>query len=255
MFLLVKVLWRNRAINRYTHTQYINTHTVYTHVYTCTYTVYILTCTLCVYICTHKHTLLYIYTHTYTYTHVYTHEYIHLYTYAHTMCRCMYIYIHTHCIYMHTLYSHISIHKYIHNSADFPGGSDGKESACNKGDLGSIPGLGRSSGEGNGCPLQYSCLENPMDRGAWLGYSPWDCKELDTTEKLTLSLLLRIEECPGEGSRILECVAVSYSKGSSRPRDWTHSLLHLLHWQAGSFTASATWEAATHSSTLPWRVP
>ena len=49
----------------------------------------------------------------------------------------------------------------------FPGGSDGKESACNAGDLGSIPGLGRSPGGGHGNPLQYSCLENPMDRGAW----------------------------------------------------------------------------------------
>ena len=50
---------------------------------------------------------------------------------------------------------------------DFPGGSDGKESACNTGDLCSIPGLGRSPEGGNGNPLQYSCLENPMDRGAW----------------------------------------------------------------------------------------
>ena len=53
----------------------------------------------------------------------------------------------------------------------FPGGSDGKASAYNAGDPGSIPGLERSSGEGNGNPLQYfsgfSCLENPMDRGAW----------------------------------------------------------------------------------------
>ena len=49
----------------------------------------------------------------------------------------------------------------------FPGGSDGKVSARNAGDLGSIPGLGRSPGEGNGNPLQYSCLENPMDRGPW----------------------------------------------------------------------------------------
>ena len=49
----------------------------------------------------------------------------------------------------------------------FPGGSDGKESACNAGDPGSVPGLARSSGEVNGNPLQYSCLENPMDRGAW----------------------------------------------------------------------------------------
>ena len=49
---------------------------------------------------------------------------------------------------------------------DFLGGSDGKASACNAGDLGSIPGLGRSSGEVNGNPLQYSCLENSMGRGA-----------------------------------------------------------------------------------------
>ena len=48
-----------------------------------------------------------------------------------------------------------------------PGSSVGKESACNARDLVSIPGLGRSPGEGNGNPLQYSCLENPMDRGAW----------------------------------------------------------------------------------------
>ena len=49
----------------------------------------------------------------------------------------------------------------------FPGGSAGKESACKAGDTGSIPGSGRSTGEGNGYPLQYSCLENSMDRGAW----------------------------------------------------------------------------------------
>ena len=49
----------------------------------------------------------------------------------------------------------------------FPGGSDSMASACNAGDLGSIPGWGRSPGEGNGNPLQYSCLENSMDRGAW----------------------------------------------------------------------------------------
>ena len=50
---------------------------------------------------------------------------------------------------------------------DFPGGSEVKASAWNAGDLGSIPGLGRSPGEGNGDPLQYSCLENPMEGGAW----------------------------------------------------------------------------------------
>ena len=50
---------------------------------------------------------------------------------------------------------------------DFPGGSNGKASVYNAGDLGSIPGLGKSPGEGNGNPLQDYCLENPMDRGAW----------------------------------------------------------------------------------------
>ena len=50
---------------------------------------------------------------------------------------------------------------------DVPGGSDSKVSACNVGDLGSIPGLGRSSGEGNDNPLRYSCPENPTDGGAW----------------------------------------------------------------------------------------
>ena len=63
-------------------------------------------------------------------------------------------------------------------------GSDGKASAYNAGDPGSIPGLGRSPGEGNRNPLQYSCLENPMDGGTWnlVGYSPWGHKESDTTD-------------------------------------------------------------------------
>jgi len=71
----------------------------------------------------------------------------------------------------------------VNNQCDmgFPGfscGSDGKESACTVGEPGSIPGLGRSPGEGNGYPLQYFGLENSMDRG----YSPWGCKQLDTTD-------------------------------------------------------------------------
>ena len=63
----------------------------------------------------------------------------------------------------------------------FPGGSDGKESACNLGDLGLIPGLGRSPGEGNGNPFQYSCLENPMDRGTWQAIVHGVTKESDKT--------------------------------------------------------------------------
>ena len=65
-------------------------------------------------------------------------------------------------------------------------GSDCKESACNAGDPGSIPGSGRSPGEGNSNPLQYSYLENPKDREAWWAtYSPWGHKESDMTGKLT----------------------------------------------------------------------
>ena len=58
----------------------------------------------------------------------------------------------------------------------FPGGSDGKESACNAGDLGLIPGLGRCPGEGHGNPFQYSCLENPHGQRRLAGYSPWGRK-------------------------------------------------------------------------------
>ena len=66
------------------------------------------------------------------------------------MCVCVCVCIHT-----------------FHPLKCFCGGSDGKESACNAGDLGSIPGSGRSPGVGNGNPLQYSCLENPVDKGHW----------------------------------------------------------------------------------------
>ena len=68
----------------------------------------------------------------------------------------------------------------------FPGGSDGKEPACNAGDLGSILGLGRYPGGGHGNPLQYSCLENPHGQRSLEGYSPWGCKELDMTEQLSI---------------------------------------------------------------------
>ena len=67
----------------------------------------------------------------------------------------------------------------------FPGGSDGKESACNAGEPGLIPGSGRPPGEGNGYPLQYSWLENPTDRGAWRA-TAHRVAESDMTEQLIL---------------------------------------------------------------------
>ena len=72
----------------------------------------------------------------------------------------------------------------------FPGGSDGKESTCNARDLGSIPRLRRSSGEGNGYPLQYSCLENLMDRGAW--WLSWGPKEQKWVYYLACGAVARI---------------------------------------------------------------
>ena len=69
----------------------------------------------------------------------------------------------------------------------FPGSSNSKEYACNAGDQGSVSGLGRSPGEGNGNPLQYSCLENPMDGGARPATVHGGCKGSNTTERLSTS--------------------------------------------------------------------
>ena len=71
------------------------------------------------------------------------------------------------CIWLHWVLAAAFEIFHLHCSMRFPGGSDGKASVYNVGDLGSIPGSGRFPGEGNGNPLQYSCLENPMDGGAW----------------------------------------------------------------------------------------
>ena len=73
---------------------------------------------------------------------------------------------------------------------DFPGGSDDKVSVYNVGDLGSIAGLGRSPGEGNGNPLQYYCLEKSHGQRSLVGYSPWGRKESDTTERLHFPFLI-----------------------------------------------------------------
>ena len=67
----------------------------------------------------------------------------------------------------------------------FPGGSDGKKSACNVGDLGLIPGLERSSEGGHGNPLQHSRLENPHGQRSLVGYSSWGHRESDMTERLS----------------------------------------------------------------------
>ena len=84
---------------------------------------------------------------------------------------------------------YMCVYVYIHIYIYIYGGSDGKDSACNAGDLGLIPGSGRSPGEGKGYPLQYYCLENPMDREAWQAGSVHGVTELEVTEQLTLSYM------------------------------------------------------------------
>ena len=76
----------------------------------------------------------------------------------------------------------------------FPGGSDGKASVYNAGDLGSIPGLGRSPGEGNGNPLQYYCLENPTDRGPLQSMGSQKVGH-DWATPLSLSILMGVRKC------------------------------------------------------------
>ena len=116
------------------------------------------------------------------------------------------------------------------------GGSDGKETTCNAGDLGSIPGLGRSPGEGNGYPLQYSCLENPHGQRSLVGYSPWGCKESDTTEQLSLSY----------NNMGISLVAQTVKNPPSMQETWVRS----LGWED-----TLEEGMATHSRIVAWRIP
>ena len=75
----------------------------------------------------------------------------------------------------------LTLEEVFEETSGFPRNSVGEESACNAGDTGLILGLRRSPGEGNGNPLQYSCLENPMDRGAWWATQSMRSQESDTT--------------------------------------------------------------------------
>ena len=145
-------------------------------------------------------------------------------------------------------------------SQGFPGGSDGRESACSAGDVASIPGLGRSPGEVNGNSLQCSCLENSMDRGAWWAIVHRGRKELDTAEQLA--------------HPHLKSQGLSWSS-----QRWCHPFLAGRGWKRKSPSAGAMlkarasslltecvylgwsgkifWEKAMapHSSTPAWKIP
>ena len=90
----------------------------------------------------------------------------------------------------------------IHRGKGFLRSSVGKESACNAGDLGSVPKSGRSPGEGNGNPLQYSCLENPTDRGAWrvsvrgVARVRHDLATEPPPKSSSTEVILRVSQCP-----------------------------------------------------------
>ena len=92
-------------------------------------------------------------------------------------------------------------------TASKPFSSDGKASACNAGDLGSIPGSGRSPGEGNDNPLQYSCLENPMDGGAWgatvhgVAKNQTRLNDFTFTRGIAPDFALFLPHCGGKGIR------------------------------------------------------
>ena len=112
----------------------------------------------------------------------------------------------------------------------FSGGSDSKESTCNVGDLGSIPGLGWSLGGGHGNPLQYSCLENPHGQRSLEGYSPWGHKQLDTTEWLSTAQ------------------HIIFSSGTQRVR-WPHSWdgSQKLSWHINPFSTNyLLWTASRY---------
>ena len=78
----------------------------------------------------------------------------------------------------------------------FPGNSDGEKFVCNEGDLGSIPGLGRSPGGGHSNPLQCSCLENPHGQKSLAGYTSWGRKESDMTEQLSTAHIINFKNLP-----------------------------------------------------------
>ena len=106
-------------------------------------------------------------------------------------------------------------------SSSLPCGSVVKNLPANAGDEGSIPGSGRSTGERRGNPLQYSCLGNPVDRGAWQGYSSWGCKVSDITYQLNnssflhtlLKFLFIYYFC-------LHCAFIAFAQAFSSCGDW-----------------------------------
>ena len=128
---------------------------------------------------------------------------------------------------------------------EFPGGSDSKESSCNMGDLGLIPGLGRSTGEGHGNPLLYSCLENLQGQRGLAGYIPWGGKESDTTEWLSTHDILnsRVHQ------HIISLFSLKWFFTCFAIQPFPSSQLYKL---INNLSEKAM---VPHSSTLAWKIP
>ena len=123
----------------------------------------------------------------------------------------------------------------------FPWWLNGEESACSAGNMGLIPGVGRSPGEGNGYPLQYSCLENPMDRGAWWGKVHWVTKVLDTTEQLNNNMSSGINYTVEKSEVTQSCPTLCNPMDCSPPGSSVHGIFQarVLEWVAISFSILA----------------
>ena len=143
-------------------------------------------------------------------------------------------------------FSYFSIEPFYFTLAGFPGDSDGKESACHEGDLGLIPGLRRSLGEGNGNPLQYSCLENPLGRGAWRA-TVHGIKDSDTTERLTRWCIRRLLPPQRSPPSAWRCSAQKTQKNQMWPSDGTATQHSYALREPQS---SAVFSARTHAQAL-----
>ena len=142
---------------------------------------------------------------------------------------------------------------------DFPGGVDGKVAAYNVGDPGSIPGLGRSPGEGNGNPFQCSCLEKSHGWRNLVGYSLLGCKELDTTEWLHFQFLSWLSEGFPGGTNGKEpaCQCWRHKRHGFhhwvRKIPWSRKWHHTLQYPCLENSMDrATWQAIVHGIAKSW---